>query len=173
MVNRRTFIVSSLVSLISASFNKLFAAAIQLPSGAVNPDVKYLASLPAFLDTLIPEYLGPSASQLGIEKHILDKALSNSQYMTLVVNGCKWLDIIARKNGYKSFSEMPLEYREKIVAAAESSEKTIARQFFLLLQRDAFKFYYSKAESWQYLNYQGPPQPRGFTDYTRPTDPSA
>ena len=45
----------------------------------------------SFIDTLLPEYLTPSGSQLGVHEKVLHIARLNPQSLELIRNGCDWL----------------------------------------------------------------------------------
>lgn len=125
--------------------------------------------LQTWLDTLLPaDEFSPAASELGINARVADKALGNPDYQKLLGAGCRWLNRQARQRARRAFEDLGAADREHIVQLAEqAAEKTLPRLFFEHTREDAFMFYYGQPETWAMLDYPGPPQPRGFMDYTR------
>ncbi len=126
-------------------------------------------TLGAFLRTLIPADETPSALQAGVKEKIIAKAAADSRYETMLRKGCQWLDLKARNIGKNDFYELSDGERELVVARAASGEKgSIPYLFFASMRYDAFYYYYADPVTWKSLNYQGPPQPKGFRDYVLP-----
>ena len=132
-----------------------------------------LQSLPAYLNTLLPEYLAPAASAVGTDKALLGIAKQHAGYLKLLLSGCSWLDMVASENGFKRFSDMPEAYRIQVISAAEKADGTSVQQFFRRTRDDAFKHYYAQPATWSYLGFNGPPQPAGFMDFTQAPDKSS
>ncbi|MBF0459201.1 MAG: gluconate 2-dehydrogenase subunit 3 family protein [Nitrospirae bacterium] len=123
-----------------------------------------------FLDILIPEDGSPSASQLGIDKIVIDEINRNKDLLELTGKFFVWLEAASKKAfGTGRFSRLNDSQRQQIVAeAAESAEGTVPRTFFYVILRGAFYHYYANPLSWKYLSYNGPPQPVGFPDQAEP-----
>lgn len=125
-----------------------------------------LEALGPFLDTLLPEDGEfPSATALGIDTAMIAQGVN----LAIIRLGCGWLDRQAREEGAAGFAVLGEEARIRIVARAEASgTSSLAREFFRLALVMAYRHYYSKQESWAALDYDGPPQPRGFMDFDKP-----
>jgi hypothetical protein len=131
-----------------------------------------LASLPAFLDTLLPPEDGsPSATALGIHRR-LPGAFPGRSRRRLLMRGCTWLDDTARRRGGAGFADLGEVERNAIVAATENAPRnSLPRVFFEEVRRELFRLYYADARSWAAFGYGGPPQPAGFPDHEHPPSP--
>ncbi len=130
-----------------------------------------LSALPAFLDTLIPEDISPSASQLNVGPDLIDRARRESAFERLLILGCTWLNEQSYKQGKQIFENLDEASRIAIVKTAEqSADRSIPRVFFKAVQYYAFEIYYAHPETWVSLGYTGPPQPVGFPDYAKPPE---
>ena len=164
--NRRYFLGLSFAATVAVGIRGAFGAPVA--AGATPAPLK---SLPAFLDTLIPEDDSPSATGVGVDHLLIKKAAGPGQqlYQGLLRLGCRWLDREAVKSGARDFSALPPGKQEEIVARAASSTKgSLPRAFFDIVQKDSFHFYYADARTWTSLRYDGPPQPAGFDDHANP-----
>lgn len=164
-MQRRTFISRLLAS------SLLTAAAGYIPRGIAEGFVtrQALRSLPAFLDTLLPEDEAPSASQLGIDRELTAHATGIENYLRLLQLGCQWLDQQAARRSNLSFWQLDLQGREAITNTAENaSGDSLQKLFFDRVKSDAFTFYYSNPASWVAIGFAGPPQPGGYLDFAAP-----
>ena len=128
-----------------------------------------LSALPALLDTLLPEDISPSASQLNVGPDLIRAARRESGFERLLILGCAWLNEQAQKQGQPLFEKLDEESRIAIVKTAEQSAgRSLPRVFFNAVQQYAFGIYYAHPETWVSLGYTGPPQPVGFPDYAEP-----
>lgn len=127
--------------------------------------------LPAFgpfLDTLLPEDVSPSATQLGVDTAILESAPKIRNLNRLIKLGCAWLDQQAGQQGVEGFAALNEAQRVKIVVVAEqSTDRSLPKIFFQTIRLQAFRHYYSNPASWSALAYAGPPQPVGFPGHDR------
>ncbi len=131
-----------------------------------------LSALPAFLDTLIPEDISPSASQLNVGPDLIRRARRETGFERLLILGCAWLDEQAQSRGQQKFENLDEAARIAIVETAEqSADRSLPRVFFNAVQQYAFGIYYAHPETWVSLGYGGPPQPVGFPDYAEPPEP--
>jgi hypothetical protein len=135
-------------------------------SRALTPDEQL--TLQAFLDTLIPADDTPGAIDLNVHARILAQVTRNTRYRRLVHAGCRTLDNLALSKNGRPFRELGLAKRNAVVHALVKLEGAERYGFFDSTQRRAFSSYYSDSRSWPGVCYPGPPQPRGFTDYTQP-----
>ena len=132
-----------------------------------------LSALPALLDTLLPEDISPSASQLNVGPDLIRTARQESGFERLLILGCVWLNEQAQKQaqdqGHQLFENLDEASRIAIVTTAEqSADRSLPRIFFSAVQQYAFGIYYTHPETWVSLGYTGPPQPVGFPDYAKP-----
>jgi len=128
------------------------------------------ATLSAYVDALVPadgEF--PGAVAIGVIPRLLAAIPAEAAYRKLIHEGVLWLDAQARNAGSTSFAALPPAERERIVASAEASPSGSMQRVFFQATRDDVLFHtYTDARSWNGLGYDGPPQPRGFLDYTQP-----
>ena len=130
-----------------------------------------LSALPAFLDTLIPEDISPSASQLNVGPDLIGRARRESDFERLLILGCTWLNEQSLKQGKQLFENLDEVSRIAIVKIAEqSADRSLPRVFFIAVRHYAFEIYYAHPETWVSLGYTGPPQPVGFPDYASPPE---
>lgn len=130
-----------------------------------------LSALPAFLDTLIPEDISPSAGQLKVGPDLIRRAKQESGFERLLILGCEWLNEQSQKQRQPLFEHLDEAARIAIVKTAEqSTERSLPRVFFNAVQYYAFEIYYAHPETWVSLGYAGPPQPVGFPDYAKPPE---
>jgi len=143
----------------------LRAASAADPSGTITLP----AAFAAFLDTLLPADSTPSASQLDVDKALLERADRQVSLGRLIRAGCGWLDAEARKRGGETFAALSEVDRAQIVATAErSATGSLPAAFFAVTQRLAFQAYYAHPRAWVGLGFAGPPQPVGFPDHNQP-----
>jgi len=134
-----------------------------VPKGEPDPR---LATLRAYVDTLIPADEAPGAVELGVADGMLADTVPESTYDRLLLEGCAWLDEQAKARGARSFTKLAEGLREEVVALASAAERnSLAYVFFAATRDAAFSRYYADPRSWRALRYAGPPQPHGFTDY--------
>jgi hypothetical protein len=162
--SRRHFLSLSLGTGLLASLG----IACQKPARDVLGKPGQQQTLAAYLDTLIPADETPSATQLGVGEKFLSQAETDSNYLRLIKTGCDWLDVQAKQAGAAHFAALSEEQRERLINLAAAGEGgPWVEMFFDRTLADAFSHYYADPRSWRALDYPGPPQPRGFTDYTQ------
>jgi len=176
-MSRRGFLLWSGVAGLLGQSQRLLGAIVS-PDLQVSPDapasqaldIAQSRCLEAWVETLLPaDEESPGATELGVAERIMGKALGKPDYLKLVRAGCLWLDRQAQALGKLAYAELEVTGRESIVRVAEQSKaKSVPYAFFVYTRDDAFGFYYTQPETWGMLDYPGPPQPRGFMDYTRP-----
>ncbi len=126
-------------------------------------------TLSAYLDTLIPRDETPSVVDLGGLDHLVALSQKNKRWQLLLQLGAGWLDAHAKKRFDQLFAELDANAREQIVERASQGKRgSLEYTFFTRTKDVVFQYYYSQAETWPPLGYDGPPQPRGFLDYTSP-----
>ena len=134
---------------------------------------RFQATFRSFLDTLFPaDEVSKSASTLGIDSEILELANHNERYRLLLRQGCEWLNAAAKYEGNRtgSFATLAEDARIRIIEIAENTGDGQAgpARFVNTVLAHANQIYYAKPEVWQTLGYSGPPQPNGFSDFTKP-----
>ena len=156
-INRRTFFKLGLLSYLSVFVSRISFA---------KPETVFSSVFPAFLDTIIPADQTPSATQLNVDKDIVQDLNQNQRYMNICLLGCLWLDKKAVEKYKSSFGNINLIQRSEIVTELENQKQNQTTQFFFYLIRNkAFDYYYSKPQSWQGIGIDQTPQPLGYPDY--------
>lgn len=141
---------------------------LAVPQGQSGGKVS-LNSLGPYLDTLLPEDKTPSATGLGVDQALLEAARKKPRFGRLIALGCEWLDQQAKGLGAAEFASLGEMSRATIVAAAEKAPpNSLPHYFFKTTLNFAFQHYYAQPASWQGLGYMGPPQPRGYPDFSQP-----
>ena len=164
-IRRRLFLVLLALSPLLAHARSVWAGLLGVPRRGADP----LAALPAYLDTLIPEHLGPSATGLAVDRIILEAARAEPRYGRLLVAGCRWLEAQARKRGAREFRVLPEEARVAIVQQAEDASPDSGEwAFHQKVRADAFQHYYSNPRSWNSVGFARAPQPTGYMGYAAP-----
>lgn len=127
------------------------------------------------VDTLVPADESPGALALGIHTAVETSIRTHANYQELLLNGVAWLNRESERRYQARFSELPEESREFLLRVAENSPRNSAqRRLFTVLRNDVIQRYYTHPQAWAQLEYQGPPQPLGFMDYSkRPAPPHA
>jgi hypothetical protein len=165
--SRRRFLVWSFAAGLFGQSRRLLAALVS--SITPPPDTGYLHCLEAWVNTLLPpDAHSPGAGELGVHLHITEKAAINPKAVKLVRAGCRWLERQAQQQGKTAFAELGEQDRTAVVERAENAApRSLPRVFFEYTREATFVSYYAHPESWAMLDYPGPPQPVGFTDFAR------
>ncbi len=165
-LRRRRFLVASLITTGAATVWD----ALRAVAGPLKPSRDPLASLAAFLDTLIPaDDSSPGAGEVGVAWELIRQGQSRSRLGQLLRRGCAWLDREAVALGGVDFDSLGRDQREAVVRrAAEAERRSLPRVFFDQVCQRNFRHYYARPETWPSLGYGGPPQPDGFPDHAQP-----
>lgn len=163
LLNRRVFF--KLIAVLGCPLSaRALAAAAEVPEGR-GP----LRALAPFLDTLLPEDVTPSASQLGVDKALIEQARRDRGLGAMLVSACNWLDSAARKGGAEDFAALDETGREAVVRTAlDGPERSLGGRYFSVIREEAFHHYYAHPDSWRGLGFRGPPQYEGFRDHAEP-----
>lgn len=122
----------------------------------------------AFVDTLIPADSTPSASQLSLNKTLLEHSEKVVNYPQLISLGCDWLHNQAMQTKGKPFTELNEQFKKTIVRSADASPaSTIQKQFFDRVRHDLFGLYYAEPASWDGISFDRPPQPHGYPEHVQ------
>ena len=170
-LSRRRFLLASFAAGLVSTSQRILAAVVPPTFLDSQPlDVKQSTCFQVWVDTLMPaDEDSPAASELGVPARVLEKAIANPDYLRLIRTGCRWLNHQAGKQGGQTFAELDEPGRERIVRLAEqAAAKSLPWAFFNYTRNDIFEFYYARAQSWEMLNYSGPPQPLGFKNHEQP-----
>lgn len=156
--------------IIGLALNWILTRAIPSRAESSRPPGEAEATLRAYVDVLIPADETPSASALGVDRQLLVVAKGQPDYLRLLELGLNWLNLRARTQYGRSFSDLDDASREAIVGeAAGARHSTLQRLFFERTRADSFFHYYGRPESWRgIVGYRGPPQPLGFSDFAEP-----
>jgi len=118
-----------------------------------------------FLDTLLPEDETPSATQLGVDRLILEEGRLGA----LLGMGCDSLDYAAKSMRGADFASLDQAARIDVVTQIEEfPPHTVAKVFLNRTLDLAYSHYYAQQQAWEGLGFDGPPQPGGFMDFTAP-----
>lgn len=125
------------------------------------------ASLRAWVDTLLPaDGPVPGALAVGVADRIEAAAAPGSHAAALLSAGLAWVQAQAVARGASGLAQLDEAAREAIVAqAAASTPGSAARVFFQSTLDDTLYHHYADPRSWAGLDYDGPPQPRGFPEH--------
>lgn len=113
----------------------------------------------------LAEELVPGAGSIGMKEKLMNFFRRDKGVATFFDAGFWNLESISKAAFKKSFYE--LENKEEI----EKVMKHVSfrnRPFFNQFRTLVIKFYYGDPAVWKKLAYDGPPQPRGFMDYSEP-----
>ncbi len=114
----------------------------------------------------LAEALVPGSEKIGIKEKVMELVRNDKGAASFLDAGFWNIDAISRAKFDKPFYS--LENKEEI----ESLIKHISarnRRFFQQFKVIVIKFYYSDPAVWKKLSYNGPPQPKGFLDYSETT----
>jgi len=149
---------SSWLALILGKWVSAQPAPAQFPSQA----------LQLLVDTLVPADESPGAVELGLHIDIEAGIRRRASYQELLVSGVVWFDRESEQRYQATFSQLSATARELLLTVAEKSPRASAQhRLFNVLRSDVMRRYYTRAEAWTLLGYQGPPQPLGFANYNK------
>jgi len=117
-------------------------------------------SMEALAETLVP-----GSKQLGIRRIFIDYISKEPGLAGFFDAGLWNLDSISRLKFKKPFYELTKMDEKKVVIEHVSVRN---RMFFAGFRKKIIELYYSNPAVWKGLSYNGPPQPRGFMDYSLP-----
>jgi hypothetical protein len=163
-IKRRSFIHLLMALGPAYVLRSLWLEAFAMPAKEHDP----FRALAPYLDTLIPEDQTPSATQLGVDRDLLEYVEGKRLLRALLQEGCIYLDKMAQTGGVNSFAELDEDAREDIVRLTDEAPRDRISGFFFNFVRDrAFKIYYAHPQSWVGLGIDSTPQPLGYPDYVQ------
>jgi len=113
----------------------------------------------------LAETLVPGSKKIGIKKIFIDY-ISREPGLAGFFDAGLWnLDTISKSKFKKSYYKLTHKKERKSVIDHVSAHNTM---FFGRFRRKIIELYYSNPAVWKGLSYNGPPQPRGFMDYSLP-----
>ncbi|MCI0454999.1 MAG: gluconate 2-dehydrogenase subunit 3 family protein [Candidatus Dadabacteria bacterium] len=123
-------------------------------------DVETQLNMEALADTLVP-----GSKKIGIKQIFLEYMKENPGLAGFYDAGFWNLDSISRKMTQKPYHELSArEERYQVI----DHVRVRNRAFFEGFRKTIVLLYYSSPAVWKKLSYNGPPQPRGFMDYSLP-----
>jgi len=141
---------------LAANFDK----GIEIQKGyiAFNPDTqKVMAAL--------AEALVPGSKKIDMKGKVMDYVNRDRGAATFFDAGMWNLDSLARSQFDKPFFELTEKKEiDKLIKHIRVRNPIFFNQFRQLVIR----LYYSDAQVWKNLSYNGPPQTKGFMDYAEP-----
>jgi hypothetical protein len=117
----------------------------------------------------LAEIIIPGCGNLGMKDKLM-RYLYNSKGTASFFDAGFWnLDAVSRKHYSVPFYSLE---NKKAIDTIIKYAKTVNRGFFESFRKMVVQFYYSDPRVWKKLSYDGPPQPRGFMDYSEPPKPA-
>lgn len=120
-----------------------------------------------YVDRLIPrDDISPGAIDLGVEKEVIS-TFSRSVYLRRLLSRVpRLLDVMAEELAGTGFVGASEAIQNECISRCESAEvRTLENQLFHMLRRHSMRHYYARAESWQGMGIDRPPQPAGYYDF--------
>lgn len=124
------------------------------------------------VDLFVPRDETPGAVDLGVQQSIFKTLEGDRTRAKIYAEALLNLDRDARAKHGADFLALDAARQESLLEALSQTPQTTPGGYFIrLLRRDTMRFYYARPEVWPSLGFDGPPQPRGFLDYTDPPRP--
>lgn len=125
------------------------------------------------VDLMVPRDETPGAVDLGIDQRVIQELESNRSLAKAYAWALLDLDREAALMHRDNFLALDAATQERLLQGlADAPRSTSGRRIVLKLREDTMRYYYARPEVWPSLGFDGPPQPRGFLDYTEPPRPS-
>ena len=107
----------------------------------------------------------PGSKNIDIELILLNYFSRNYEKAKYMERGFKKLNSLSEREFKKPLHLLTSNAdKKKVISALEKKNPGFFNRFRVLV----IKFYYSHPYSWKKLDYNGPPQPVGFPDYSLP-----
>lgn len=113
----------------------------------------------------LAEAIITGSKQLGIKQLFMDYISKDLGAAGFFDAGLWNLDALSKSKFKKPFYALEEKEDKKEIIEHIRSRNAL---FFKEFQKTVISLYYSNPEVWKRLSYNGPPQPRGFMDYTSP-----
>ena len=130
------------------------------------------AMLTRIVDLLVPRDETPGALDLGVDRRVISELSANRARAKGFAEALLDLDRTALAKHDAEFLELDATLQENLLLTLAAAPRTTpGGRFIRLLRYDTMRYYYARPEVWPSLGFDGPPQPRGFLDYTQPPRP--
>ncbi len=170
MINsRRTFIKSLAVGFIGGNVLSSIPATalaksnekgIEIQKGYIVLNEETQKSMVALAEALMP-----GSNEIGMRDKLMQYANRDRAGAAIIDAGIWNLDSLSRSKYEKRFYELKDEAKtNKLIKYIKVKNPTFFKQFKYLVVR----LYYTDPVIWKKLSYNGPPQPKGFLDYSEP-----
>ena len=113
----------------------------------------------------LAETIIPGCGSMGMKDKLMDYLYASKGTAGFFDAGFWNLNAVSRKKFKLPFYSLEKKADIDILVKYISAKN---RGFFESFRRVVVQFYYSDPKVWKKLSYDGPPQPRGFMDYTEP-----
>jgi len=137
-----------------------FADGIEIQPGFKVLTKETQKSMEALAETLLP-----GSKEIGIREILIERISKDFGLAGFLDAGFWNLDTISKTKFKKSFYELEKKEEKEAVIKHVSTRN---QMFFKTFREMVIKIYYSHPMVWKKLSYNGPPQPRGFMDYSFP-----
>ncbi|MEW6146075.1 MAG: hypothetical protein AB1598_13775 [Thermodesulfobacteriota bacterium] len=117
----------------------------------------------------LAEIIIPGCGNIGMKDKLMRYLYSSKGTASFFDAGFWNLDAVSRKYLKVPFYELE---KKKDIDAILKRTRAVNRGFFDSFRKIVVQFYYSDPRVWKTLSYDGPPQPRGFMDYSEPPKPA-
>ena len=133
---------------------------IEIQRGYTVFDPKVQKTMEAFAEIILP-----GSQEFGMNERIMEYVNRDTGAATFFDAGFWNVNALSMQQFDKPFYEIENEEDKlKIVRHVSVRNKRFFNQFKYL----AMRIYYQDQGVWKSLGYNGPPQPKGFMDYTEP-----
>ena len=147
-----------LSSLPSSSNAKKFEKGIQIDKDYIVFNENTQTNMEALAEALMP-----GSKEIGMRDKVMNYVNSDRGAATIFDAGLWNLDSLSISRYKKHFFELTdKEDIDKILKYVKAKNTLFFNQFRYLIIR----FYYADPKVWKQLSYNGPPQPKGFLDYS-------
>ena len=133
---------------------------IEIQKGYTVFDPNTQKTMEAFTEALLP-----GSGAFGINEKIMNYVNRDRAAATFFDAGLWNIDAVSRQKFKKPFYE--LEDKEEILAIVNHVSAR-NRRFFAQFRYLTMRLFYADPEVWKSLSYDGPPQTKGFLDYSDP-----
>jgi hypothetical protein len=113
----------------------------------------------------LAETIIPGCGNLGMKDKLMRYLYSSRGTASFFDAGFWNLDAVCRKKFKVPFYSLEKKQEIDMLVKYISFNN---RSFFSSFRKLMVQFYYSDPKVWKKLSYDGPPQPRGFMDYSEP-----
>jgi len=167
--SRRNFLTNLTITIIggkaltifpSPTSAKNFSKGIEIKKGYIvfNEDTQKVMEA-------LAEAIVPGSKEINMKAKVMDYVNKDRVAATFFDAGLWHVNSLSRSKYKKPFYELKdKEKINKLLTHVKTSNNIFFNQFRYLIVR----MYYSDDQVWKKLSYSGPPQPKGFMDYSEP-----